>query len=99
MAVRLGDWKLHLPRTTKVAEKWNIYTEDKDIVDHSKPLLYNLKDDKGETNNLAAQHPEIVTKLTALANSARNDIGDYNTIGKGARFFDPQPRRSDIKKQ
>jgi arylsulfatase A-like enzyme len=99
MAVRLGDWKLHLPRTTNVAEKWNIYTEDKDIVDHSKPLLYNLKDDKGETSNLAAEHPEIVSKLTALANSARADIGDYNTIGKGARFFDPQPRRSDIKKQ
>jgi hypothetical protein len=25
-------------------------------------------------------------------------IGDYNRIGKSARFFDPQPRRPDIAK-
>ena len=39
-----------------------------------------------------------VQDLTALADWARNDIGDYDRIGKNARFFDPQKRRPDIKK-
>ncbi len=37
-------------------------------------------------------------KLLNLAEWARNDIGDYNRIGKNARFFDPQPQRPDIVK-
>ena len=28
--------------------------------------LYNMEDDKTETQNLAAQHPEIVKELAAL---------------------------------
>jgi hypothetical protein len=33
-----------------------------------------------------------------LAEAAREDIGDFNRMGKGARFFDDNPRRADIKK-
>ncbi|MFC4992912.1 sulfatase [Rubritalea tangerina] len=98
MAVRKGDWKLHLPRTTNVAKKWNVYTKDEDILDHSAPLLFNIKTDPSEQSNLASHHPEIVADLTQLANQARADIGDYNRIGSGARFFDPQPKRPDISK-
>ena len=45
----------------------------------------------GETTDVFATHPDVVKDLLALAESAREDIGDYNRIGKGARFFDPQP--------
>ena len=34
-----------------------------------------------------------------LAEEVREDIGDYDRIGKGARFFDPQPKRPDIKRK
>jgi arylsulfatase len=41
--------------------------------------LYNLRDDLGETNNVAAEQPEIVARLTALAERSRADLGDALT--------------------
>lgn len=99
MAVRSGKWKLHLPREVNTMQRWDIYHRKSDLIDFSKPLLFDLEQDPGETNNLAEKYPEIVQKLTALADWARNDIGDYDRIGKNARFFDPQPRRPDISKR
>ena len=49
--------------------------------------------------NVAEKHPEMVKELEALAEKVRDDIGCYDRIGKGARFYDPQPKRSDIKKK
>ena len=97
MAVRSDKWKLHLPRSINTMERWNVFHRESDIVDFSKPHLYNLEEDPGEQNNLAETHPEIVKDLMILADRARNDIGDYNRIGQNARFFDPQARRTDIR--
>lgn len=98
VAVRQGDWKLFLPLKKKTFGNWDVYTKDEDISDHRKARLYNLKTDIGETTNVVEQYPGIVEELLALAESVRDDIGDYDRIGKGARFFDPQPKRPDIKK-
>ena len=38
--------------------------------------LYNLKDDPGETKNVAAEHPDIVERLQQVAAAARADLGD-----------------------
>lgn len=46
--------------------------------------------------NLAEQYPEKVVELTRVAEKAREDIGDYDRIGKHARFFEAGPRRSDM---
>jgi len=35
--------------------------------------LYNLEDDPGERNNLAAKHPDLVAKAVALMKKARTD--------------------------
>lgn len=98
MAVRFGRWKLHLPRKVNTMKRWNVYHRESDIIDFTKPLLYDLEQDPGEKRNLADKHPDKVEELTGLADWARNDIGDYDRIGKNARFFDPQPRRPDIAK-
>jgi arylsulfatase len=45
--------------------------------------LYNLHDDVGETRDVSAQHPEIVARLTALAEQVRIDLGDALTGRKG----------------
>ena len=97
VAVRQGDWKLFLPLTKKTFGNWDVYTKDEDISDHRKARLYNLKTDVGETTDVLQQHPRVVEELLALAETARDDIGDYDRVGKGARFFDPQPKRPDIK--
>lgn len=56
-------------------------------VEHTTQSLYNLHDDIGETRDVSAGHPEIVARLLALANSAREDLGDKltNMPGTGRR--------------
>jgi len=55
--------------------------------DGPKLRLYNLVDDIAETTDLAAEHPELVTRLQTLVAEARADIGDEtnNVIGTGSR--------------
>jgi arylsulfatase len=45
--------------------------------------LYNLKEDIGETRNVAEQHPEVVRRLQELAEKARAELGDSLTKRKG----------------
>jgi len=49
--------------------------------------LFNLQTDPSETTDLAARHPEVVTRLQGLAERAREDLGDSATKrpGKGVR--------------
>ena len=54
--------------------------------------LYNLEADIGEQRNVAALHPDIVKRLTALADKARAELGDYDRIGSGVRFFEDGPK-------
>lgn len=54
-AVRSGDWKLHLARKAK---------------DVARPAeLYDLAKDPRESRDLAAEHPEVVARLTSKAQS------------------------------
>jgi arylsulfatase A-like enzyme len=61
-AVRQGDWKLHVfKREATLGEKLH------DAVRCDPPELYNLAEDLSETRNRAAGEPEIVARLTAIA--------------------------------
>jgi arylsulfatase A-like enzyme len=46
--------------------------------------LYDLKNDLGETKNVAAEHPEIVARLEKEAEKARAALGDKLTGRKGS---------------
>jgi arylsulfatase A-like enzyme len=61
-AVRQGRWKLRLPDRTVFYD----YVKDRGT---SAAELYDLDADIGETNNLAAAHPAVVERLTALTQS------------------------------
>ena len=45
--------------------------------------LYNLENDIGEQHNVADQYPEVVKRLQALAEKARQDLGDSATRQEG----------------
>ena len=45
--------------------------------------LYDLNSDVGETTNVAAEHPDVVKRLQALAEQARDDLGDSLTQREG----------------
>ena len=97
-AVRSGKWKLHLPRPANPpwTPNWARHIKAEDVFDVDKPMLFDLENDIGERHDVAAKNGDVVTRLLKLADDARSDIGDYNRVGTGARFFDAQPRRPDI---
>jgi arylsulfatase A-like enzyme len=49
--------------------------------------LFNLEEDPGERNNLAGAHPDLVRKLSALAETIRAELGDslQNVPGNSLR--------------
>ena len=49
-----------------------------------------------EPNSEIEMEMSLYKQLMAEVEAARQDIGDYKQLGSGARFYDPQPPRSDI---
>ena len=98
--VRDGKWKLLLPRPAKPpwCPDWSTHIDPKDVIEIKKPILFDLESDVGETTDVAAAHAEVVERLLNLAETARDDIGDYDRIGKNARFFSDNPKRPDTKR-
>ena len=96
-AVRQGNWKLHLVREAKpigaAPFSNNVHIGPADRIGFDKPFLVDLKNDIGETTNVADSHPKVVKRLLALAESMREDLGDYDRVGKNMRFFDPLEHR------
>ena len=92
-AVRQGKWKLHLPREKEPVGaapfSRNTHIAPEDRVQFEKPYLVDLENDLGETMNVAAENPQVVERLMGLAESMREDLGDYDHVGRNMRFFDP----------
>ncbi|MHC4521543.1 MAG: sulfatase family protein, partial [Planctomycetota bacterium] len=89
-AVRSGKWKLHLPLRPK-KRNWGKPEPEGPL------LLFDLEADIGEQNNIADRHPRVVKRLLALAEKAREDLGDTDRPGKNQRpagfVENPKPLR------
>jgi len=87
--IRSGNWKLHLPHD---------YVHPDPAGKGGKPgkyttlkiasSLYDLTSDPGEKTDVAAQHPDVVQRLEAIAARARADLGDSATKTQGANVRD-----------
>jgi arylsulfatase A len=70
-AVRHGKWKLHFRYYDHSSGK---YMVEENWVAPEKPLLFNIEVDPGERFNLAAEQPQVVSRLAALADDYRAEI-------------------------
>jgi arylsulfatase A len=83
-AVRSGKWKLHLPHEYRTAPQRGadgvVGTQGTERIELS---LFDLEADIGESKNVAAENPDVVKRLLALAEKAREDLGDTGTKREG----------------
>ncbi len=77
-AVRSGRWKLHLPLKEK-RHGWHLAPYEE------KGMLFDLEADAGERADVIGEHPDVVARLTALAEAARKDLGDDDRTGRNQR--------------
>lgn len=88
-AVRSDKWKLHLPLDAK-------FNHGRRDTGSSPLMLFDLSKDVSESNDVSDQYPEVVRELLALAEKAREELGDMDRKGKGQRpagsVPNPEPR-------
>ena len=88
-----GRWKLQLPHGFRTlagrlggkdgipAKYENAKVEE--------PQLYDLHNDVGEKTDVASSNPAIAQRLLALAEKAREELGDSLTQRKGSGLREP----------
>jgi arylsulfatase A-like enzyme len=83
-AVRMGNWKLKLETTLQEETLYGKYQDPESLIPEA---LYNLTNDPGEQKSVLKDHPKIVEKLHAIADQARQDLGDrrLSITGKNVR--------------
>lgn len=79
-AVRSGAWKLAIAPQAEGMEKGGPTVP----ASLEQPRLYNLDSDIGEKTDVATQHPDVVARLTALAQKMIADLGNGQP-GPGVR--------------
>ncbi len=77
-AVRSGPWKLFLPVESARHPHFGQQLPPQ-------LLLFNVVEDIGCQQNVAEDHPDVVARLLALAERARQDLGDEGIAGAGQR--------------
>jgi arylsulfatase len=84
---RPANYEHMQPKAMSVSGLSGIASRHGYVVRHQPQALFNLKDDVGETHDVAAEHPDVVKRLLALAEAARADLGDSLTgrVGSGVR--------------
>jgi arylsulfatase A-like enzyme len=77
-AVRSGPWKLYLPLAQKI-----VANNGKTAA--GKLELYDVVNDVGEEREVSEENSAIVKRLTAMAEAARIELGDFKRPGRGQR--------------
>jgi len=103
-AVIQGNWKLYFPHKARSYE--GVEPGNDGFPGPYATLavgleLYDLENDIGETNNVIVKYPDVVAQLKALAEKAREELGDRLTQTKGKGVREPgrigSQRRSQVK--
>lgn len=65
--MRVGLWKVAIARQNEGIGKFGTPVEASLV----KPRLYNLDTDIGERTDVAADHPDVLTRLVSVAQNGR----------------------------
>ncbi len=87
-AIRSGRWKLHFPHEYRTMAGRPGGTGGIPTAYSQSSIgleLFDMESDIGETTDVADQHPEIVARLSKLADGMRKELGDTNQPGTGIR--------------
>ena len=80
-AIRMGDWKYHLPLEA-THPNWTTPNTERP----GRPAkLVNLKDDLGEQNDVSEANPDVLAKMQAIAQKAIKELGNDANQGSGQR--------------
>lgn len=83
-AVRSGRWKLHFPHEYRtVKNPGSGGRPGPQLSAKTERALFDLETDVGETKNVIADYPDVVARLEAFAERAREDLGDSATKREG----------------
>jgi arylsulfatase A-like enzyme len=91
-AVRDARWKLHFPHGYQSLDGKPGGRDGSPAPYTQKQIglaLYDLRNDIGESRDVAAAHPDVVERLQRLAAAAREDLGDSITGVKGQGVRSP----------
>ncbi len=91
-AVRDRQWKLHFPHAYRTLDGRQGGTGGRPVRYSQAKIgleLFDLKNDIGESKNVADKHPDVVKRLQKLAEQARDDLGDTLTKRKGKGIRGP----------
>lgn len=89
-AVESGKWKLHFAHTYLHPDPAGHGGKSGKAARLDLPLsLFDLETDPGETKNLADANPDVVARLTALADDCRKELGDAATNQTGSAVREP----------
>ncbi|MEQ1824835.1 MAG: sulfatase-like hydrolase/transferase [Pirellula sp.] len=78
-AVRAGPWKLYLPVSPPTAGPARTGLQQQKL------QLYDVRNDKEESQEAAEKNPDVVKRLLGLIEITRAEIGDEERPGKGQR--------------
>lgn len=78
-----SNWGKATPRSINDSSMDAIASRHGQRVSQLALSLYDLAADPGEQNNVASQHPEVVKRLSKLAEPIREELGDMLTGARG----------------
>jgi arylsulfatase A len=91
-AVRSGRWKLHVPHRYRTLAGRSGGTGGKGAKYEQAKIgvaLYDLEKDVGERNDVAAENPEVVERMTKLVEKMRGELGDLLVGAEGKERREP----------
>jgi arylsulfatase A len=87
-AIRSGKWKLHFPHGYRTLNGRPGGTGGTPVSYDQAQIgleLFDLEQDMGETTDVANEHPEVVARLSQLAEAMRKELGDEGRSGELVR--------------